>query len=295
MSIAIDTTSSETVIQSVLALSELELLQYWASLKSRERVALLLVLSEVQIYTEQTYYSALKKAVAKPQPLPPITAFRLANKLATVKNKTDLDAYLKAHNITLKDVALADLKPIMANSMRVLMGIYLCSSYEDAYSYVEMGKLLKDADITKSKEEIWHLLEAHTNLNLLLSWYRMAVLADYYDYGVMIRRASGEKVEESADSSYPPTSLLIDLIVTTTDIIDRMRFLPKIIIRSLRESTDINQFFTVVDSIVVNLAHQFNGDELKIRRRMAFMSMVRDVMDDTIAWRDMVAKITKTK
>lgn len=287
----INTASTEECIGSVLRLSDKDMINYWSSLSSKEREALLLVLVEAKIYTEQTYYQKLNEVVSKPQPLPPFVAFRLANKVVSTRAKDELATYIKKHNLVLKDSKLEDLKPVMVNSMQVLMRLYLCSSYEDAYSYVEMGKLLKDVNISQTKQEVIQLFQAHTNLNLLLSWYRMAVLADYYDYGVMVRQNNQNPDEELANSSYPPAQTIIDLIVTTTDIIDRLRFLPKIIIRSLRESTDLNEFFIVVDSIVVNLAHQFKGDEMKIRRRMAFMSMVRDVMDDTLIWRDMFAQI----
>jgi|GEM_PF-3767061 len=289
----IDTTSTESLIESLLQLSEKDVVTYWAGLNGKDRLSLLIQLSEVKIYTEQTYYQTLDKVVKKPQPLPPIVAFRLANKITTVTSKAGLADYLKKHAIVLSDVKLSDLKPIIENSMHVLMRLYLCSTFEESYSYVEMGKLLKDADITRSKKEIEQLLEAHTNLNLLLSWFRIAAISDYYDYGVMLRRANGEKPEEDPNGYYPPPALIGEMIVTTTDIIDRMRFLPKIIIRSLRESTDLNQFFTVVDSILVNLAHKFQGDEIKIRRRMAFMSIIRDVLDDTVLWRDMMSRIKK--
>lgn len=280
-------TETTDFISQVVKAGDVDVLIEWSSYKEKERNELLDKVHEAISFTYQSLYQATTDIVSKPKQITPLQMIQMANSIKSAKSKADVNASAQKHHIEQKEYSLQEIKPLFENSWDMLIKMFMCISYSDAYLYVQMGKILNTVDKAKIGANLQSLIESHVEISMLLTWFRLAARVDF-DKTYIERDPA---IDSKRNDLYPTADVVITVVSTAVDIIEDMKFMPPVITKMLRDTDDINRFFVTIDAIIVNLTDKSTDKELGIRRRVAFMYLMRDIFDRTIQIREYLRTI----
>lgn len=276
-----DQKDSISFIRTILEMSFQSVINEWAGLTDKERDSLLPIIAEARSYVRQTAYRATLSMVNIKQ-LTPIHSYLIIRYLLQAKNKAEASERIGKLGLKTIDYKLTVMKPYAENTVDSLEKIYACVTYDDVYTYLQVGKLLKDYSASEHKSDIEQLEVLHDDIASLLAWYRLVALS-YQTDDFILKEAVG-KVTDADFYGLPDPKIITAVVIKSVDLLEQMKVFPKVAIKSLKESEDLNDFFVTVDAILLNLKNNYKGDQLRIRKRLANMYILQDYLEATNVW-----------
>jgi len=259
-----------------------DILTQWSAIREKDKPTALRNCYEVRSFLKRSVYGLARELVKDENKLTPISAYMLMS--AIVGSQTKQEFLQKKRQYRLKneiksDIKLADYKNQATNTQGVLEKLYCCFTYDQAYNYVQLGKILKDVKIADARI-VADLELAHSNISRLLSWFRLAILTKMTIYNENYENP----LEVEGGIALPDQKTVLEVVNTTVDVLESTQIFPGVVYKILRQSQDLSGFFIIIDAILMNLKHPAKGDTLKIRRRLAKLFILRDFLDDTAEW-----------
>lgn len=267
-------------ITDLMQSSVADLLKQWSDLDEHKKPDALSNIDNAINFAQRTLYRTVQDLTGIKK-LIPLDSLRIAFVVAKAKNKKDVIEFCQKARLKIGDFKLVEIQQLAKNSLQVLEKLYLCLSFQDAYLYVQMGRIVKEIDVTKLKVEINALQLAHDNIALLLVWYRIAIKLNgsyFEDTPEEIATAHPKLVD-----SCPSLQDIFTAIENTVNVIDQMHIFPSIIEKTLKESENLTNFFVTVDALLIALQHK-DRQELGIRKKVAQMFLIQDYIDDSAFW-----------